>query len=260
MKLLGTLLLTLGSADSLLGFGATGHRITAQIAAWELEPAVAREIQRLLDGSSLVEASTWADEIRREDKWRHMSPWHYVNLDPRVGKFEGCPEFSGCLVDALRDAAVTLGDRSRSDEDRLLALRIVVHMMGDLHQPMHVSHASDRGGNRIPVDFFGEEWNLHSLWDTGILSRRDGSWRRLARRIHQTERSIDAEWSDESLLQWVAESYRLAVDVVYPSLPPDARVGRLYVEAYRPLVDQQLHKAGLRMANLLNTVLSSGEE
>ena len=217
-------------------------------------------MRQILGGASLVEASTWADEIRREDEWRHMSPWHYVNLDPRVGKFEGCPEFAGCIVDALRDAARTLGDRSRSDEERLLALRIVVHMMGDLHQPMHVSHASDRGGNRIPVDFFGEEWNLHSLWDTGILSRRRGSWRRLARKIHETPRSIDAEWSEANLLQWVAESYKLAVDVVYPSLPPDSRVGRFYVEAHRPIVDVQLHKAGLRMAALLNAVLGTQDE
>lgn len=244
----------LSSAQALFAFGATGHRITAQIATWELEDDVALEVRRLLGGASLVEASTWADEVRREDAWVYTAPWHYVNLDPAAARFESCPEV-GCIVDALLDAARILGDRSRSDEERVFALRIVAHMMGDLHQPMHVSHADDRGGNRIVLDFLGEEWNLHSIWDSGILSRRQGSWRRLARKIHETPRAIDATWSEENLLRWVAESYQLAVDVVYPSVPPDARIGRLYVDAYRPLVDAQLHKAGLRMAALLNSVL-----
>ncbi len=253
------------AAQPALAFGATGHRIVAQIAIWQLEPAVAREVRDILGGDSLVTASTWADEVRGEERWRYLSPWHYVNLDPATGRFEGCPE-RGCIVDAIRDSVAILRDRDRPPEERLLSLRLLAHMVGDVHQPMHVSHAADRGGNQILVDFFGDEWNLHSVWDTGILSKRRGSWRRLARRIAETPREIDASWSEAALLRWVDESYGLAVRVVYPSLPegtranelpPEqrARLGRAYVDAYQPLVDAQLHKAGLRLGQLLNVVL-----
>jgi len=246
----------LAPVDRAHAFGATGHRITAQIAIWELDPEVAREVRRLLEGGSLVEASTWADEMRGDETYRYLSPWHYVNLDPEVGVFEGCPEV-GCIVDALKEAVETLGDRSRSDEDRRLALRLIAHFVGDIHQPMHVSHSADRGGNRIEVDFFGQDWNLHSVWDSGIISKRRGSWRRLARALHKTPREIDAAWTDQSVLSWVKESYKLSVDVVYPSVAPGDRLGRMYVEAYRPIVDVQLHKAGLRLGALLNAVLGS---
>ena len=244
----------LASPGRVLGFGATGHRIVAQIASWQLEPRVAREVRRLLEGESLVAAATWADEVRGQEEWAYLSPWHYVNLDPEVGRFEGCPEV-GCLVDALRDAVTVLGDRSRSDSERRLALRLIAHFVGDIHQPLHVSHARDRGGNRIVVTFFGEEWNLHSVWDSGIVSRRRGSWRRLARSLRSTPRDIDVSWSEDAVLRWLEESYELSIEVVYPSAGAGADLGRSYVAAYRPLVDAQLQKAGLRLGALLNDVL-----
>lgn len=248
------LLACLAGAQPGLAFGAVGHRVVAQIASWQLQPSVAREVRRLLEGGSLVEASTWADEVRGEEQYRYLSPWHYVNLDPQTGRFEGCPE-AGCVVDALGSAVRALGDRDRPDAERRLALRLIAHFVGDVHQPLHVSHAEDRGGNRIVVDFFGEEWNLHSVWDTGIISRRRGSWRRLARQLVETPRDLDATWNDAAVLRWVEESYALATRVVYPSASAGARLGRRYVLAHRPLVDVQLHKAGLRLGALLNEVL-----
>ena len=254
----------LAGAETGLAWGARGHRIVAQIASWNLGDEARRQVRELLGRQSLVEVSTWADEVRGDDRYDWISPLHYVNLDPELGRFESCPP-EGCVVDAIRSAITTLGDPQVALAERRLALKLLVHFVGDVHQPLHVSHAADRGGNDLAVDFFGQPSNLHAVWDGGILSRRQGSWRRLARRLDDSVTAADRERARAAIEVWVDESYQLAIETVYPSLAgagssaaPTARLGRDYVDRHRPIVEQRLRLAGLRLAATLNAIWRDG--
>ncbi|HVS66697.1 MAG TPA: S1/P1 nuclease [Thermoanaerobaculia bacterium] len=249
-----------GATSPAAGWGPTGHRVVGQIATDHLGETARREVQSLL-GASLADASTWADEVRDDPRWKWLDPYHYVNLDPSVGRFRGCPP-QGCVIDAVESALERLADRSLPDLERAVALRQLVHFVGDLHQPLHVSHAEDRGGGRIEVRWFGEPTNLHWVWDTGIVRESMGrSWRSIATRIEAGLRRGDASpvagWRSGSVVDWAHESYRLSVEVVYPSVTTDRTLGRSYAATHADLVTEQLAKAGVRLAWLLDRVWSS---
>lgn len=241
----------------LAAWGATGHRVIAQIAADHLGETARHETRALL-GTSLVEASTWADDIRDDPDWDWLEPYHYVNLDPAVGRFERCPS-KGCLVDGIGRALERLRDETAPSAERANALRQLVHFVGDLHQPLHVSHAEDRGGNQIDVRWFGRRSNLHWVWDTGIVRESLGrSWREIAREVEDEAVGSEAtSWRTGSIVDWVRESYRVSVEVVYPSVPTDRRLGREYAASHAELVETQLAKAGIRLAWLLEKIWPS---
>ena len=247
-------LLALFAAADARAWGPTGHRVIGQIASRRLSEETRSEVLALLDGASLAEATTWMDDVRDNPRWDSLEPLHYVDLDPAVGRFRSCP-LRGCLIDALRDAQRTLADDSAPRADRLRSLRLLAHLVGDLHQPLHVAHYADRGGNDVAVEWFGQPSNLHWVWDTGVL-RESGRWLELADRLTAELRDArlerDAErWRGGEPVAWAHESYRLTIEVVYPSAPPGSRLGRDYQAKYAPLAERQLLIAGVRLAALL---------
>jgi hypothetical protein len=244
----------LGGAETGGAWGPTGHRVLAQVATDRLSATALQESRRLL-GSSLVEASTWADDVRDDPRWQWLDPYHYVNLDPSVGRFQGCPA-RGCVVEGIEGALERLADPSLREAQRAIALRQLVHLVGDLHQPLHVSHAEDRGGNDVEVEWFGEPSNPHWVWDTGIVREALGrSWRRIAEQIEAgLAQETAADWEAGSVVDWTHESYRLSVDVVYPSVGDERSLGRSYAAEHADLVATQLARAGVRLASLLNRI------
>lgn len=244
------------SVSPLAAWGPTAHRVIGQIATDHLGDAARREVRALL-GTSLAEASTWADEVRDDPRWEWLDPYHFVNLDPAVGRFERCPQ-RGCLVDGLERAIERLRDPGASRSERAVALRQLVHFAGDLHQPLHVSHAEDRGGNQIDVEWFGQPASLHWVWDTGIVRVALGrSWSGIAAQLEADQLADGArerEWRSGTIRDWVHESYRLSVEVVYPSLADGRRLGREYAATHAKLVETQLAKAGIRLAWLLDQI------
>jgi hypothetical protein len=154
-----------------LAWGSEGHQRIAEVAADLLTPAARAEALRLLalePGSTLASISTWADEIRTPSTAR----WHYVNFERGACSYEAareCPE-GQCVVGAL-DAQLQLLARGGDDIERLKALKWVVHLVADVHQPLHAAFGDDRGGNTFQVQAFGRGSNLHAVWDGGLISQ-----------------------------------------------------------------------------------------
>jgi hypothetical protein len=251
-------LLAVSLVDQARAWGPVGHRAIGQIASRQLSDEVRREVLDILGGASLAEASTWMDDVRSEPRYDWLEPLHYVNLDPRRGRFQGCPP-RGCIVDALRDARTKVGNHALPRAERREALRILIHLVGDLHQPLHVSHRADRGGNDVGVDWFGQRSNLHWVWDTGLLRDR-GRWQQLADRLEGSLRDARlareaASWRRGDVVDWTHESYRLTLEVVYPSAAAGSKLGRSYVERYAPVAERQLLVAGVRLAAVLDAAL-----
>jgi hypothetical protein len=236
-------------------WGPEGHRASAWITAQHLCAPAAGEIRRLLGEEDLAEASIWPDRIRGEPAWAHTRDWHYLNIGdevPFAALREGV-DGHGRLLTAIRENLAVLGDSGRSDAERRDALAFTLHLVADLHQPLHVGRLEDRGGNTITVSFEGSETNLHRLWD-GMLLRSVGL------RPEDYRRSLEAlvalgaaDWATGSLEDWAEESRRLR-PWVYDF---DARrrvpvISQRYAETGRQLTALRLAQAGVRTAWLLN--------
>ena len=157
-------------------WGRLGHRVIAKLAERHLSDRAKAEIKALLEpGESLADCSTWADENRRE--LPKTAPWHYVDVpldEPRYDdRFAGDDPAKGFIVPKIRELKATLKDPSKSVEERRFALRFLVHLVEDLHMPLHVGENHDKGGNTLQVRFFDRGSNLHRVWDSEIIARAE---------------------------------------------------------------------------------------
>jgi hypothetical protein len=236
-------------------WGPEGHRAAAAITAGRLCPAASIEVARLLGEMSLGEASIWPDRVRGQARWAHAGDWHYVNIgddEPFAALAEGDPGV-GRLLSAIRQNLELLGDSRKADARRREALAFFVHLVGDLHQPLHVGRREDRGGNAITVNFEGQEMNLHQLWDGGLLrsaSLRPEDYRRSLEPLVELGALA---WEHGELEDWAEESRRLRPWVydfdVRRRVP---QISRRYAETGRQLTSLRLAQAGVRTAWLLN--------
>ncbi|HBK46444.1 MAG TPA: endonuclease [Xanthomonadaceae bacterium] len=158
-------------------WGGQGHRLVARVADVQLTPQAHAEVERLLAGEpdpTLAGIASWADELRGNDQdlGKRTARWHYVNLGEHDCAYDpprDCPN-GDCVIEALKAQATLLADRSQPLAARRQALKFVVHLVGDIHQPMHAGYARDKGGNEFQLQFGGKGTNLHSLWDSGMVN------------------------------------------------------------------------------------------
>jgi hypothetical protein len=239
-----------------------GHEIVALIAEQRLEPEVRDAALNLLEGSSLREAATWADKVRN----KQTAPWHYVDIGLNETEYDAakhCPE-DQCIIAQIERFKDRLANTEGDFKKRQKALKYLMHFVADLHQPLHVSDNNDRGGNEVKVEFLGQtinphnqkSWNLHSVWDSGILETIDPNAHHYAERLNAwLDLQPTGAFQDGSIVDWALESHRVAIEHVY--VPPEVRkLGKEYLDANAPIVDQQLAKAGARLAKLLNDALA----
>lgn len=252
------LLVTPAATDSTDAWrwGGMGHRVIARVAASHLSPATRREVRRLLGNESLAKVSTWADEVRRDRP--ATAPWHYVNIpiyDSVYRPERVCRE--GCVISALERQLELLADRSLPRNDRAEALKWVVHLVGDMHQPMHVGDRGDRGGNDTRITWDTLPGNLHGLWDTGLLLAtgldENALVTMLERRLRQ--RGDLVALTSGSVEDWAMESHAASRDVVYGFLPASLALDRSYLVKVRPALEDRLLRASARLAALLERAL-----
>ncbi len=249
------------SAAPAHAWGKTGHRITGKIATHYLTDEAKAAIRALLGPESLAEASTYADEMRSNPSefWQETAnPYHYVTLQqPHDYHADDCPP-QGDAMSALKDFTATLQSDSATREEKQLALRFIVHIIGDLHQPLHVGSAAlnDRGGNDVKVVFFGEQSNLHRVWDSGLVDHQQLSYSEFS---HWLQRRIPPaqaqDWATPDPYTWINESSQLRDDV-YPKTD-EPYLSWDYVYNYTPIMKQRLQQGGVRIAAYLNDVFAA---
>ena len=254
-----TLTLALLSAAAVLGaWGNEGHQIVGRIAEANLTPKAKQAVDRILATEDLPRAATWADRIRPFPEYAWSKPLHYADLSRGESEFvlsRDCPS-EGCVVQAIHDYAAALGDPGTPREMQLTSLRFLAHFVGDVHQPLHVGFAEDKGGNDISVSFFGKTSKLHAVWDTGLIRRLDGNnWETTAARLAASVKPAEkSEWAASlDPTDWANESHQLAVSVAYKARDGET-VTEQYVQRATPVVEAQLKKAGIRLAAVLNQI------
>lgn len=240
-----------------LAWGKTGHRVVAALADQQLSGLARAHVKQLLGVESLDEASTWPDEMRSDPApfWQETArPWHYVTLNG-ITYDEAPPE--GDALEALARFSATLRNPNATLADKQLALRFIVHLVGDLHQPLHSGKCCDRGGNEVKVKWFGRETNLHAVWDTAMVDEEQLSFTELAARLarHTSEEQVIAWW-DINPRDWISESGQIR-ETIYPGESSGNTLPELsysYVYRYTPVVKQRLSQAGVRLAAYLNAI------
>ncbi len=264
-------LLASASSTRVQAWGAQGHRLVGLIAAARLTPVARQNVVWLLGLQSLADVSSWADRYL-EGNYQTFY-WHFLNIPPDATSYDrdrDCPAqpgvAAGSRADKWRDCAVDrilynkerLADASLDRADRAIALKFLVHFVGDLHQPFHALGVG-RGGNDIPVSVFGAETcgsnpcNLHGVWDGALIAHRnleDGPY--LSALQEQIRQNGWAARPVGGPAEWAMQSHDLAKAALLAS---HGIVDEAYSRAQIPVVEQQLALAGLRLAALLNAVL-----
>ena len=241
-------------------WGANGHRIVAEIAERHLLPLTRMRIRELLGPYPLARISVWADEYRGTPEGEHTATWHYVNVPDDVEYREPRTDHPTDIVQALRLQEQVLRDTTRSHEDHVLALKLLVHFVADIHQPMHVGRASDRGGNDVEVRWFGQPVNLHSLWDSYILEHQQLSYTEYVAFLDFASADEIAAWQGTEYVDWLRESQALRAGIYGPIDAAGDEVPNLawdYFNVTIPIVEQRLLQAGIRLAGVLNGIFGS---
>ena len=237
-------------------WGKTGHRATAEIAEKHLNPKALKAIENLLEGHGLAFVANYADDIKSDPEYRQYGPWHYVNIHPEAEKYIA-EEASdrGDLVQAIKKCKKVLLDKNASRAEKQFHLKMLVHFMGDLHQPFHAGHASDKGGNDIQVRWFNDGSNIHRVWDSDMIDFYQMSYTELAINTRDLSKQEIKAIQNGKLLDWVYESRAMAENL-YEGVENGEKLGYSYMYEHMPTVLAQLQKGGLRLAKILNEIYS----
>ena len=241
--------------------GNDGHKIVAIIAEKHLTDSARSEARRLLGNSSLESIATFADDVRNSRP--ETKQFHFVDIPLTETTYDPARDCQAstngdCVIAAIERFRTTLADRTRSDADRAEALKFIVHLVGDMHQPLHCADRNnDRGGNAVKLTFLRKKSNLHAVWDSGIIREADLSNVEFADELEAAivAREIDGIQRGTPIT-WANEAHKLARTNAYKLVPKSGAIlGVAYYNHNFAVVDSQLTKAGLRLAKVLNDAL-----
>ena len=232
-------------------WGKNGHRAIAQIAESYLTNNARDAIEKLLAGETLASVSTFADEIRSDSRYDEFNTWHYVNVDFDRTYEEAEKNPAGDIIQGIQTCIKKLNDPTTAKEDQVFYLKILVHLLADLHQPLHLGLEEDRGANDIKVKWFGKSTNLHRVWDTNMIESYNMSFTEMAYHKFPFSEDEASVMQDGDVLAWFEET-RILTQEVYLSASSGDQLGYAYSYQWMPTVRKQIHKAGIRLAKTLN--------
>ena len=238
-------------------WGITGHRIVGQIADFYLNAKARKAVKKVLGTESLAMASNWPDFIKSDTSYNYMGSWHYVNLPEGLdqqGVFSFLDSFKEANVySKIPEMTAILKNKNASPEAQQQAMRVLIHLVGDLHQPMHTARKDDLGGNKIQVSWFGQRSNLHRVWDEALVDYQQLSYTEYANAINHPTKAQFQAWSHDSLKDAVFQSY-LICNYIYKATPAEAKLSYNYNFKFADVVNQQLLKGGIRLAEIINRI------
>jgi hypothetical protein len=241
-----------------MAWGVLGHRIVGEIADRHLTTRAKAEIRKILGTESIAISSNWADFIRSDSAYNYISPWHYINLDKGQTREQ-------ILTHLKNDTATDIYTRMNflvkelkkgqlSREKKRMYLRLLIHFVGDVHQPLHTGRKEDLGGNRVRVSWFNTPTNLHAVWDESLINFQQLSYTEYTAAINHTTLKQRQDWQKQPMSEWIWESYQIA-EQLYPEITKaDQRLGYEYNFRHIETVNHRLLKGGVRLAGLLNSI------
>ncbi len=260
MKKLSFLILFTFLTISVFGWGSNGHRIIGEIADRHMTKKARKNVRSILGNESIAISSNWADFIKSDTSYNYLGPWHYVNIKQGLN----AKEFENFMntntgVNAYSKLNFLIAELKNKDLElskKQFYLRLLIHIAGDIHQPMHVSRAEDQGGNRIKVLWFNEPSNLHAVWDDKLIEYQKLSYTEYVANIDFVEKNTAKTWQKQAMNEWFFESYQISAKLYEGITQPDQKLSYKYNFDHIDIMNQQLLKGGLRLAGILNELFS----
>lgn len=256
MRTLISLLLVLvfTSNVSAYDWGKTGHRTTGAIAEKYLSKKARKAIAELLDGESLALVSTYADDIKSDSQYRKYGTQHYVNV-PFDTTYDVHPKNErGDIITGIEACIAVIKSDTATKEEKAFNLRMLVHFIGDLHQPLHTGIGEDKGGNDFQVQWYNDGTNLHRVWDTQMIESYGMSYTELADNMPEITKKQRQAMAAGTYKEWMEDSRNLVKDI-YSKTNKGDKLGYRYMYDYFETLKGQLQKGGVRLAQLLNELL-----
>lgn len=246
------------SITSFAWWGQTGHRVVGEIADHYLSRKAKKAIREILGNESIAITSNWADFIKSDSTFNYLNPWHYINVKQGLSQadFNGFLE-NDTITDAWTRLNFLIGELRNKQLDlatKQMYLRLLIHIVGDIHQPLHIGRLEDLGGNRIRVLWFGDTTNLHSVWDEKLIESQKLSYTEYTAAIDHTTKEQRENLQAQPMSEWFYESYLLAGKVYGGVSGTFPRLGFRYNFDYIEMLNGQLLKGGVRLAGLLNSI------
>jgi len=241
-------------------WGQLGHRIVAEIADSYLTPKTKFEIKKILGNESIAMASNWADFIKSDTSFKYLDTWHYINFEKNLSYDqlkEVLKKDTGKVNDAY--AAIVflskeLKKKNLSLDKKQMYLKLLIHIVGDVHQPLHVSPVGTTGGNDIKVQWFGQSSNLHRVWDSDLIEEQQLSYTEYADYLNHTTAAQRKQLQSEPLSKWLYDSYVIAEKLHNEITDNNPRLSYRYNYDHIALLNAQLLKGGIHLAGLLNDI------
>lgn len=238
-------------------WGMTGHRVVGEVAQSYLSAKSLKNVHRILGAESLAMASNWPDFIKSDSTFNYMSSWHYINLPGGLDK-NGVYQFVKAekapnVYSQINAMVALLKEKSTAADQQKMAMRVLIHLVGDLHQPMHTARKEDLGGNKVYVTWFGGRSNLHKIWDEALIDYQQLSYTEYARAINHPSKEQLKTWRAATLQDYVLDSY-VAVNHIYDTVKADDKLGYRYNFDHIDTINEQLLKGGVRLAKIINDI------
>ena len=243
-----------------MAWGMLGHRIVGQVAENYLSKKASREVKNILGNESMAMASNWADFIKSDPTYNYLNNWHYINLPAGLNIEE--------LEYALKRDTVTdaftrilflsseLKNKSLAQDKKAMYLKVLIHLVGDIHQPMHTGRFEDLGGNKIQLTWFGQNTNLHRVWDSDLIESQNLSYTEYTHSINFIDKYQLHSLQLEGPAQWVTDSYKISENL-YSKVKSGDKLSYKYIFDNLETANQQLLKGGIHLAGLLNSIFAN---
>jgi hypothetical protein len=247
---------------TLASWGKVGHKTVATIAYNHLTPQAKEVVKRFLGDTSMADVASWADEVLKQPQYKKTAPQHYANV-PLGLSYE---QFEKEITTQNKDNVYKAIERNKqvftavasTKEQRANALKFLIHFVGDLHQPMHISRAEDKGGNTIQLQYEGKGTNMHSLWDSKLIGTEGKSFEQMTIDYDKATAKQIKQWQQDPLIKWLWESYQIS-SKLYPEIEANNKLDESYYKSHISIVNQRVEMAGIRLAGLLNVLCKSLE-
>ncbi|MBC3541323.1 S1/P1 nuclease [Rufibacter sediminis] len=241
-----------------MAWGMLGHRIVGEIADRHISAKTRKNIQKVLGNETIAMASNWPDFIKSDPSFNYLDTWHYINLKEGLS-FEQVEKHlhADTATDAFTRLNYLIAELKKKDlapEKKQMNLRLLIHIIGDVHQPMHVGRPEDLGGNRVRLEWFNQPTNLHRVWDSQLIEYQQLSYTEYAAAINFASKDQVKTWKKQLAPVWFFESYQIAQQLYKGITKPEEKLSYRYNFDYIDTLNQQLLKGGIRLAGVLEEI------
>ncbi|MDP5121427.1 MAG: S1/P1 nuclease [Spirosomaceae bacterium] len=251
-KILALCLMLFMLNQTAMAWGVTGHRVVGLVAQKHLKKRVNRKVNSILNQNSLAEVSNWMDDIKSDTAYKHTHDWHWVTILSGETYEQSTKNSKGDVIMKIEELVATLKAGGLSAAQEETYLKYLVHLVGDMHQPLHIGDRYNQGGNQVRVTWFGQNSNLHRVWDSDLIEQKSLSYSDLAGFLDEPTKETRKMWQKMSVREWAAVSQSHFPQIY--DFPADGKLGYRYSYDNFNTVQTCLMQAGIHLAGLLNEI------